>query len=169
MLAFQISARKAGRPASSTPHARRIFKAAGAALVPSEAMIKLLAATRRPSSQRRLHASKHCPGDAGNGHRTAAGDTGGNARVGVSGLSDAAPQRRRRRVRAEQDRRRADEGVPGGPRNAGRGIRERSRDGRRPDRIGRARPAAFTSGRRHVPHRGRAGSGRARPDARRPP
>ena len=37
-------------------------------------------------------------------------------------------------VRAEQDRGRADEGVPRGARHAGRGLGERARDGRRPDR-----------------------------------
>ena len=34
---------------------------------------------------------------------------------------------------------------------------------------GGARAAALASGRRHLPHRGRAGPGRTRPDARRPP
>ena len=37
------------------------------------------------------------------------------------------------------------------------------------DRGGRARAAALASGRRHLPHRGHAGPGRARPDARRRP
>ncbi len=38
-----------------------------------------------------------------------------------------------------------------------------------PDRGRGARAAALAPGRRHLPHRGRAGPGRARPDARRPP
>ena len=63
----------------------------------------------------------------------------GDRPLGLPGLPDPAPQRRRRRLRAEQDRGRADEGVPRRPRHAGRGLGERSRDRRRADRIGRAR------------------------------
>jgi ribonucleoside-diphosphate reductase alpha chain len=39
----------------------------------------------------------------------------------------------------------------------------------RPDRVGGARAAALAPGRRHLPHRGRAGPRRTGPDARRPP
>ena len=90
-------------------------------------------------------------------------------RVGLCRLPDHPPQRRGGRVRAEQDRRRADEGLPGGARHAGRGLGQRARDGRHADRGGGARAAALAPGRRHLPHRRRAGQRRTRPDARRPP
>ena len=84
-------------------------------------------------------------------------------------LPDHPPQRRRGAVRAEQDRRRDDEGLPGGARHAGRGLGQRARDGRRADPGRGARAGALAPGRRHLPYRRRAGPGRTGPDARRPP
>jgi hypothetical protein len=64
-------------------------------------------------------------------------------------LPDHSPQRRRRPLRAEQDRRRDDEGLPGRARHAGRRVGQRARNRRRPHagrhpRMVRSRPGGGT-------------------------
>ena len=106
------------------------------------------------------------PRDRGHGVPGGRG-RGRSARDVLRRLQDHPSQRRGRGLRALQDRGGDDQGLHRGPRRPGRRVGRHPRAGReahRPRGPGADAPAA---GRRHVPHRGRAGPGRAVPDARR--
>ena len=76
------------------------------------------------------------------------------------------PQRRgRRRSSPDKIADRGDQGVPRGERRAGRGVSAGARDGRAADANGGRGAGAPPAVRRHVPHRGHPGPGRARADA----